>query len=75
MKKQEFLEKFIDACEIEEAIDESTVLNDLDEWDSLAAVTTLALFKKNLNLNIGAQDIKSCVTVGDLLTLGAAKYE
>lgn len=75
MKKEEFLAEFIDACEIEENITEATVLDDLEEWDSLAAVTTLALFKKQLGLNIGAQDIKNCKTIKDLIDLGAAKYE
>ncbi len=74
MKKEEFLEKFIDAVQIEEDVNEHTDLSSLDEWDSLASVTVLALFNKYLGLKLTAQDIKSCMTVGDILNLGREKY-
>ena len=70
MKKEVFLKKITEAIEIEEEINNDTVLNDLDEWDSLAAVTTLALFKKYLDLNITAENLKNCKTIGDILSLG-----
>ncbi len=75
MKRFDFLKEIIDSIEIEEEINENMVLDDIEEWDSLAAVTTLALFKQKLGLNIGAQDVKKCQTVKDLLDLGSAKYE
>ena len=75
MKRADFLKEVIDTVEIEEDINESTVLDDIEEWDSLASVTTLALFKQKLGLSIGAQDVKKCKTVKDLLDLGSAKYE
>ena len=75
MKRADFFDEIIDAVEIEKDINEETVLDDIDEWDSLAAVTTLALFKQKLGLNIGAQDVKNCKTVKELLDLGAEKYE
>ena len=75
MKRFDFLKEIIDSIEIEEEINENMVLDDIEEWDSLAAVTTLALFKQKLGLNIGAQDVKKCQTVKDLLELGSAKYE
>lgn len=75
MKRADFFNEIIDAVEIEKDINEETVLDDIDEWDSLAAVTTLALYKQKLGLNIGAQDVKSCKTIKDLLDLGAERYE
>ena len=70
MKKEEFFKKMADAVEIEEQVDENTILADLEEWDSLAAVTTLALFKKHLNMNITADNLRNCKTIGDILNLG-----
>lgn len=75
MKKEEFLQKIIDAVEIEEEIDENTSLEDIEEWDSLAAVTTLALFNKFLGVKISASNIKDAKFVGDILKLGEGKYE
>ncbi len=75
MKRAEFLQEIIDTVEIEDVINENTVLDDLEEWDSLASITTLALFKQKLGLNVGAQEVKKCQTVKELLDLGVAKYE
>ncbi len=75
MKRQEFLAKLIETIEIEEEINESTKLESLEEWDSLASVTTLALFKKILGINIVSADIIKCQTIGDILDLGKEKYE
>lgn len=75
MKRLDFLKEIIDSIEIEAEISDETVLDDIEEWDSLASVTTLALFKQKLGLNIGAQDVKKCKTVKDLLDLGSSKYE
>lgn len=75
MKKEEFLKKIIKAVEIEEEINESTGLEEIEEWDSLAAITTLALFNKHLGIKIAASDIKDAKTIGDILKLGESKYE
>ncbi len=75
MKKDEFLQTMIDAIEIEEEINENTELENLEEWGSLAAVTTLALFNKFLGLKIPASEIKKAKTIGDILQLGGEKYD
>lgn len=74
MKRSEFLENIIEVVEIENEVTESTVLADIKEWDSLAAVTTLALFNKKLGLKIPASEIAKCATVADLLDLGNSQY-
>lgn len=73
MKKEEFLKKMIEAIEIEDEIDEKTILTDIVEWDSLAAVTTLALFKKHLGLKIPAIQVKQAKTIGDILNLAGGE--
>ncbi|OFW87463.1 MAG: hypothetical protein A3B66_04495 [Alphaproteobacteria bacterium RIFCSPHIGHO2_02_FULL_46_13] len=74
MKRSEFLENIIEVVEIENEVTESTVLADIKEWDSLAAVTTLALFNKKLGLKIPASELAKCTTVADLLDLGNSQY-
>jgi acyl carrier protein len=75
MTKKEFLARFIEAIELEEEISMDTKLSSIEEWDSLAAVSTLALFKKELNLNINSADIANCKTVADVINLGKEKYD
>lgn len=73
MKRSEFLEEIKEKLEIEQDIDENTSLVDIEEWDSLAAVTVLAMFKRNFDLGVSASSIKDAKTVKDILDLG--KYE
>lgn len=74
MLRSEFLELIIENIEPEVAVNETSILADIEEWDSLAAVTTLALFKKHLGLNIAAENLKTCKTLRDVLNLGSEKF-
>ncbi len=75
MQREEFLTKIITAVEIEEVINENSILEEIEEWGSLALVTVLALFKTNLGINVKASDMRNCKTIKDLLDLGNEKYE
>ena len=75
MKKEEFLKKIIEAVEIERDINENTKLEEIEEWDSLAVITVLALFNKFFKIKINAVIIQNAKTVGDILKLGSGKYE
>jgi acyl carrier protein len=75
MKRSEFLTALIEAIEVESDVTETTALANIGEWDSLAAVTALALFNKKLGLKVTASDVKDCKTISDLLDLGNSKYE
>ena len=75
MRREEFLTKIINAVEIEEEINENSILEEIEEWGSLALVTVLALFKTNLGINVKASDMRNCKTIKDLLDLGNEKYE
>ncbi|MGN0017454.1 MAG: acyl carrier protein [Candidatus Gastranaerophilaceae bacterium] len=75
MNRNKFLELFIEKNDIETDLTEDTKLEDIEEWDSLAAVTTIALFYKELGIKINASNIKECNTVKDILDLGIEKYE
>ena len=75
MNRNTFLEMLIEAVEVETVVTEDTALVHINEWDSLAAVTTLVLFNKKLGLKVTAFEIKACKTLADLLNLGNSKYE
>ena len=53
MNKKEFLEKFSDyVLQVDFSIDENTDLLELDAWDSLAQITTVAFFNKEIGQKI-----------------------
>jgi len=68
MGKQEFLEELFEELEIEsvEKLTYDIVLEDLEEFDSLAVMSIIALVHENFDLKLSAQDFKDFKTVGDL---------
>ncbi|MBR1741594.1 MAG: acyl carrier protein [Lachnospiraceae bacterium] len=45
------------------------VLDDFDEWDSLAVLSFIALVEERMHKNVDAAELKKVVTVADALTL------
>lgn len=59
---------------IEEALDteentltRETVLEDVDSWDSIAALSLIAMMDDNFGKTLSGAEIKALVTVGDIL--------
>jgi acyl carrier protein len=46
-----------------------TVLRELPEWDSLAALGVIVMFDIEYSKTIGGDDLKSCITIIDLYKL------
>lgn len=69
MEKEEIIDGIKDLLDTEADLNEKTVLDDIEEWDSLAAISVLAFFKQKMGLKIEAQALKDCRTVGDILKL------
>lgn len=44
----------------------STRLEDLPEWDSLAALGVIVMSDTEYNVTITGNDLKTCLTVGDI---------
>lgn len=59
------LEEIIDADDVE--ITEDTVLDDLDEWDSLTKLALIVYFQEELGKTISTDDLKSFTVVKDIL--------
>ncbi|AJC88225.1 acyl carrier protein [Campylobacter insulaenigrae] len=69
MTKEELLKELADVMHMDEALSEDMILDDIDEWDSLAFVSIMVFFKNTLNIQIDAQALKQCEKVSDLLAL------
>jgi len=67
---QEFLEKFIEIIDAEEAsITGDTLLSDIEEWDSLAYISFIALARTDYSAKVTATAVKEAKTIADLYHL------
>lgn len=65
---EEFIESFLSAVDFQEAIEvaPNTVLKELPEWDSLAALGVIVMFDVEFGKTITGDDLKTCITLNDL---------
>ena len=63
-----FLEKFTDLLEDTDVtlIKQETVFRDLDEWDSLTALSLIAMADEEYSVKLTGDDIKSANTLNDI---------
>ena len=66
MERTEFLEKMQDVLQIDNELTLDTVLESLDEWDSLAMMATVAFLDANFGIKTTFEDFKSMKTVEDI---------
>lgn len=66
MTKTDFLKEFQDVLQTEEELSMDTVLDDLDEWDSLSVMATMAFLESSFNVKTSMADYKNMVTVADV---------
>ena len=66
MNKEEFLVQMQDVLQTETELKMETVLDELDEWDSLSMMATMAFLDKNFGVKLKIADIKTLVTIGDI---------
>lgn len=69
MSKDELIEELVDMMETEEELSADTVLEEIDEWDSLAKLSLMAFAKKKFDYNLTAAQIREFVTVDDICNL------
>jgi acyl carrier protein len=55
------------------SIDEQSMLAELPEWDSMAAIGFIAMTDAELGVAVRPQKLFECKTVGDLVGLAAEK--
>jgi len=71
MNRNEFLEKIKDILqyECEEELTYETNLLDLDEWDSISIISTVAFLDSNFGKKVTVQDLQNVDTVEDIAKL------
>jgi acyl carrier protein len=68
VKKAEFLPQLAQAIEADsDTMSESTVLNELPNWDSMRLLEVIALVDEQLGVNLNANQLAKCETVGQIL--------
>ena len=68
MTKEEFIQEIMEILEIEDAslVQDTTVFRELDEWDSLAALSTISMIDDEFGVTINNKDLRSVETLGEL---------
>lgn len=68
MTKKEFVQEIMEILEIEDAslVQDTTVFRELDEWDSLAALSTISMIDDEFGVTINNKDLRSVETLGEL---------
>lgn len=71
MSHKDFLESFISAVDFQTPVEVTmdTVLRDLSEWDSLAALAVIVMFDLEYGKTISGEDLDRITTLGDLYAL------
>ena len=66
-----FIENFQVAVDFQEAVDiqEDTLLANLPEWDSLAALGVIVMFDMEYDKTITGDDLGKCKSVNDIFVL------
>ena len=64
MTKEEFLTEMQDVLQTEEELSFETVLDSLDEWDSLSVMATMAFLEKSFGVKTTMKDYKDMTTIG-----------
>ncbi len=75
MTKSEFLTAFQDVLQRDDPVAETDALNDMEEWDSLSKMATMAFFKKNFDVAISLDALGKLATVSDLIKLAGDKIQ
>ncbi len=69
MTEQEFIKKMVDITDTEDEITMDSVLEEIEEWDSLSAVGFLSLCASKAKRKVDAPEVRSAKTIRDLYML------
>lgn len=69
MTIEDFLKEFQDLLQRDNPVFLDTSLAEMEEWDSLAFMVTIAFFDKKFGQRLVFDELRSCQTVQDVVTL------
>lgn len=67
--EQKFIEELTETIDTEETLAMDTVLEDLEDWDSLSFVSFISMANTSYNKKVSAEQVREAVTVADLYAL------
>ena len=67
MDTTQFLENIKDLIDTETELTVDTKFRELDEWDSLAALSTIAMVDDEYGIVISANELRQLETLGDII--------
>lgn len=69
MENQNFIKNFAEAVEIEstESLSANTMFRELDEWNSLAYLSVIAMLDEEYDIQIENTEFKQLKTIGDII--------
>lgn len=73
MELQEFISNFAEQFDETKGINASTVFHELDEYNSLIALSIIAMVDEEYNVTLKGDDMKSAKTVEDLFNIVKSK--
>ncbi len=62
----EFIEFFKEALETDQSLDGTTIFRDLDEWDSLASLSVIAMLDEEYGVVIEGDKFSKLTTLNDV---------
>jgi acyl carrier protein len=74
MSVETFIQHFAEALETDAgALAAGTVFKDLSSWDSLAALSVIAMIDEHYGVSVGGADLEKAATLEDLWDLVAQR--
>lgn len=73
MELNEFIQNFADQFDETEGINASTVFHELDEYNSLIALSIIAMIDEEYDVTLKGNDMSIAVTVEDLYNIVKSK--
>jgi len=66
--EEKFINLFCETLEIEDAqVTSETIFRDLEQWDSLAYLSVIAMIDEEFDIQIEGAEFKELKTIGDLI--------
>ncbi len=75
MTRKEFIKQIQEALQREEALTEETKIQELREWDSLTAISIIALYDSLFSFQISHKDIDKFTVIKDMVDIVKDRLE
>ena len=67
LTKEKFIEELTEILQTDEKLNEQTILNDIEEWDSVAKISLISFFDSKFNIDLKSKQIEEFKTVKDII--------